>query len=179
MPLDPELPHDPSAELVAVLDDAGQPCGVATRAQVRQANLLHGATAILVRRTDGSIYVHRRTATKDIYPGVHDCWAGGVLAADETADNGALRELAEELGITGVSLTPLLTTLWSDHHVRAIYHAYTVIWDGPIIHQPEEVAWGEWWSPHVLAERLADPTFEFVPDGRQLLELAGVLAASD
>lgn len=169
------MSHDPAAELVAVLDDSGRQCDVATRARVRRDNLLHGATAILVRRGDGSIYVHRRTDSKDIYPGAHDCWAGGVLAADEIADDGALRELAEELGITGVRLTPLLTTRWSDDRVRAIYHAYTLTWDGPIVHQPEEVAWGAWWTPKKLANRLADPAFEFVPDGRRLLELTGVL----
>lgn len=172
------MPTDPADELVTVLDDAGRPSGVATRADVRREKLYHGATAILVRRSDGRIYVHRRTTTKDIYPGVYDCWAGGVLAAGETADAGALRELAEELGIRGATLLPVLTTEWSDDLVRAMYHVYAVTWDGPIVHQVEEVAWGDWWSPQLLAARLADPDFPFVPDGRRLIELAGVLPAA-
>lgn len=166
---------NPAAELVTILDDDGRPCGVATRADVRRHNLLHGATAILVRRSTGEIYVHRRTATKDIYPGAFDCWAGGVLAAGEPPDVGALRELSEELGVQGVVLRPLFTTRWSDPGVQAIYHVYAVTWDGPIVHQEDEIAWGAWWPPDVLAARLADPEFPFVPDGRELLALTGVL----
>lgn len=172
------MPLDPADELVTILDEAGRPCGVATRADVRRDRLFHGATAILVRRSDGHIYVHRRTTTKDIYPGIFDCWAGGVLAAGETPEAGATREVAEELGIRDVSLVPLLTTEWSDDLVRAIYHVFALTWDGPITHQIEEVAWGEWWSPQMLADRLADPDFPFVPDGRRLIELAGVLSTA-
>jgi isopentenyldiphosphate isomerase len=164
---------DPSAELVTVLDDDGRPYGVAPRLVIRTQNLLHAATAVLVRRPDGRIYVHRRTETKDIYPGAHDCWAGGVLGAGETPDDGARRELAEELGIVGAPLTLLLTTRWSDAKVRAVYHVYTTTWDGEIVHQASEVAWGDWWTPAKLRAQLADPTFAFVPDGRQLLDLAG------
>jgi hypothetical protein len=50
-----------------------------------------------------------------------------------------------------------------------------VTWDGGIVHQEDEVAWGAWWSLETLAERLADPDFAFVPDGRHLLELSNLL----
>jgi 8-oxo-dGTP pyrophosphatase MutT (NUDIX family) len=169
-----EVNTDPAAELVTVLDEDGEPADVAPRSQVREQNLLHAATAVLVRRSDGRVYVHRRTETKDIYPGAHDCWAGGVLAAGEQPDAGARRELAEELGIDGVELEPLFVTRWSDDSVRAIYHVYRCVWDGEVVHQLAEVAWGAWWTPAELRARLSDPSFDFVPDGRQLLELAGV-----
>ncbi len=162
---------DPASELVTVLDDDGHPVAVATRSQVRAKNLLHAATAVLVRRRDGAIYVHRRTDTKDIYPGAHDCWAGGVLSAGEATDDGARRELAEELGISGVEIEPLFVTRWNDAQARAIYHVYAAQWDGDIVHQRSEVAWGAWWTPGELRESLADPSFAFVPDGRQLLEI--------
>lgn len=166
---------DPAAELVAVLAEDGHPCGVATRADVRRDNLLHGATAVLVRRADGRLYVHRRTMTKDIYPGAYDCWAGGVLDYGETPEIGATRELAEELGVTGVALRPLLVTRWTDVRVRAVYYVFETTWDGPIVHQPEEIAWGEWWTPRALRRRLAAPDFAFVPDGRYLLSAIGFL----
>lgn len=172
------VPADPTTELVTILDEDGSPCGVASRAEVRRHNLLHGAAATLVRRADGAVYVHRRTLTKDIYPGAFDCWAGGVLAAGEAPDDGARRELAEELGVRGAVLRPLLVMRWADADVRAIYHVYEVRWDGPIVHQASEVSWGEWWSLPRLADRLRDPQFPFVPDGRRLIELTGLLPAS-
>jgi isopentenyldiphosphate isomerase len=169
---------DASGELVTVLDDDGRPTGVATRARVRSDNLLHGATAILVRDSAGRVYVHRRTETKDIYPGAFDCWAGGVLAAGEEPVAGAVRELAEELGIRGVPLRPMFTTRWRDATVQAIYHAFTVTWDGPITHQVDEVAWGAWWTLDELVLNLANGTLPFVPDGRHLIAMARILDAA-
>jgi 8-oxo-dGTP pyrophosphatase MutT (NUDIX family) len=166
---------DPAAELVTVLDDDGNPCDVVTRARIRRENLLHGATAIVVRRSDGGIYVHRRTATKDIHPGAYDCWAGGVLGVGEEPAVGAARELFEELGIAGAPLRWLLTTRWESSGARAIYHVYEVVWDGEIVHQPTEVDWGAWWTLDDLATRLADPSFVFAPDGRALLDVTGLL----
>jgi 8-oxo-dGTP pyrophosphatase MutT (NUDIX family) len=168
---------DPAAELVALLGEDGRPCGAATRADVRRKNLLHGATAVLVRRGDGRLYVHRRTMSKDIYPGVYDCWAGGVLDYGETPEVGAARELAEELGVSGTVLRPLLVTRWSDRAVQAVYHVFETTWDGPIVHQAEEIAWGAWWTPQMLRRRLAAPDFAFVPDGRFLLDAVGFLRA--
>jgi 8-oxo-dGTP pyrophosphatase MutT (NUDIX family) len=170
------MEQDPATELVTTLSEDGRPCGVATRATVRSRNLLHAATAVLVRRPDGRVYVHKRTDTKDIYPGAYDCWAGGVLTAGETPEAGARRELAEELGIHVKVLEPLLVWRWSDSGVRAIYHAYRVTWNGQIVHQPTEVACGDWHSLSWLAARLRDPDFPFVPDGRSLLLASGLLA---
>ncbi|HEX7104726.1 MAG TPA: NUDIX domain-containing protein [Acidothermaceae bacterium] len=168
-------PTGASAELVTVLDDEGRPYGIATRARVRAENLLHGATAVLVRDSADRVYVHRRTDTKDIYPGAYDCWAGGVLTAGEEPVAGAVRELAEELGIKGVPLQPLFTTRWRDATVQAIYHAFAVRWDGPITHQVDEVAWGGWWSLDELARSLTDGLLTFAPDGRHLLAIAGIM----
>jgi 8-oxo-dGTP pyrophosphatase MutT (NUDIX family) len=141
---------------------------------VRRDNLLHAATAVLVRDPAGRIYLHRRSDTKDWAPGQWDAAAGGVIAAGEDPHASALRELEEELGITGVALAELGTHLYEDASVRCFEHAYGVVWDGPIRHQPEEVAEGRWATLADLADLLADPDIAFVPDTRQLL---GILAA--
>jgi len=99
-------------EVVALYDPddvAGRVVGSAPRAAVRAQNLPHAATAVLVRRGDGAWFVHRRADTKDLWPGAHDCAAGGVILAGESPDDAARRELAEELGIEGVELRRLLT----------------------------------------------------------------------
>src|SRR5674476_1412437 len=64
-------------------DPDGRVVGTAPRDVMRAENLPHGATAVLVRRSTGEIYVHRRADTKDLWPGRHDCAAGGVLQAGE------------------------------------------------------------------------------------------------
>ena len=80
---------------------AGPVVGQATRREVRARRLLHRFSSVLCRDAAGRLYVHRRTDDKDVYPGMYDTAAGGVLAAGETYLEAARRELAEELGVTG------------------------------------------------------------------------------
>ena len=53
---------------------------------------------------------------------------------------------------------------------RHVCHAFSATWDGPVTHQPAEVAWGGWMSPAELRAWLSKPDWPFVPDGRQLVE---------
>lgn len=157
-----------SAELVALYGTDGRPTGeVVPRSEMRAANLRHAATAVIVRNGDGDIYVHRRTDTKDVYPGMHDFAAGGVLHAGEEPYDAAVREVEEELGVTGAVLTPMGEADYADEHTR--YHAFcfTCVYDGPITWQPEEVAWGDWVSPARLQQMLEG--LPFVPDSIALL----------
>lgn len=150
-------------EVVALYGDDGRPTGeVATRAEVRARNLVHAATAIVVRDPAGRVYIHRRTETKDVYPGRYDFAAGGVLQAGEDPYESAVREVAEELGVTGVDLRPLYETNYADEHTRYHAYCYECTWDGPIRWQAEEVAWGEWVTPARLLAVLDE--WPFVPD---------------
>lgn len=150
-------------ERVALYGPDGRPTGeVATRAEMRARNLWHGATAVVVRDPAGRVYVHRRTDTKDVYPGRYDFAAGGVLQAGEEPHAAALREVEEELGVTGVALRPLFETDYADDHTRFHAHCYECTWDGPIRWQPEEVAWGEWVTPDRLLAMLGE--LPFMPD---------------
>ena len=163
-------------EQVALVDEDGRVVGSAARSVVRRDNLRHAATAVLVRDRAGRIYLHRRSDTKDWAPGHWDAAAGGVITAGEDPHASALRELEEELGVSGAPLTPLGTHRYEDDTVRCFEYAFEAQWDGPVRHQPEEVAEGRWATLAELAALLADLGVAFVPDTRQLL---GRLAAND
>lgn len=156
-------------ESVALYDENGNPSGQAPRTRVRAENLRHGATAVIVRNSYGEVYVHRRTDDKDVYAGMHDCCAGGVLLAGEDPVEGARREAAEELGVTGAELRAVLNQPYGDQYTRYWAFGYETTYDGPISWQPEEVAWGRWMSLEELARRLEDPSWPFVPDSRALI----------
>jgi len=160
----------PPVEQVALVDDTGAVIGSAPRSVMRRDNLPHVVVAVLVRDPAGRVYVHRRTVTKDVFPGMHDAFVAGCLLAGEEPLAAAARELAEELGITGVRLEPLLAEWYADASTRHLCHVWTTTYDGPVTHQVEEIAWGDWLTPDELREHLADPTWEFVPDGRALLD---------
>ncbi|MBO0871610.1 MAG: NUDIX domain-containing protein [Micromonosporaceae bacterium] len=163
-------------EIVALYDDGdltGRVTGTAPRSQVRAANLPHGATAVLLRDATDRVYVHRRTSTKDIFPDMHDAFAGGVVLAGEDPVEAARRELAEELGVAGAPLQPLLRFWYRDTHANYLAYVFEARYDprryGPIVHQPTEVADGWWMEQAELLARLADPQWPFVPDGRAVL----------
>ena len=157
-------------EQVAIVDSAGRVVGSAPRGMMRRHNLWHVVVAVLVRDPAGRVYVHRRTDVKDVFPGMHDCFAAGCLRWGEEPADAAAREVAEELGVRGVRLTSLFTLRYADERTRHVCHAFSTVWDGPVVHQPEEVAWGGWMTLDELRTRLADPTWPFVPDGRVLVE---------
>ena len=161
-------------EQVQLVDELGRPCGSAPRSVMRSQNLRHAATGILATTSAGQVYVHRRTDTKDVYPGRYDFAAGGVLDVDEEPLAGATRELAEELGITGVPLEPLGEGDFRDDN--ADFHAwlYRVTWDGPMVHQASEVAWGGWMTVDEVREMIADPARPVMPDSVALWDLAGL-----
>ncbi|GAA2119489.1 phosphotransferase [Nocardioides bigeumensis] len=155
-------------EVVALYDDSGRPVGAAPRSRMRAENLRHAATGVVVRDPLGRVFVHRRTDTKDVYPGRYDFTAGGVLLAGEDPVDAARREAEEELGVSS-PLVPLGEADYADDHTS--YHAFLfeTTWDGPVRLQPEEVASGEWLTLEQLAAMLDDPTVLMMPDARALL----------
>ncbi|WP_432564173.1 NUDIX domain-containing protein [Kineococcus sp. SYSU DK003] len=151
-------------------DSEGLVTGCASRAEVRARNLPHAATGVLLRDGRGKVFVHRRTDTKDVNPGAHDCFAGGVVAAGEDPLTAARRELREELGV-GAALQPVLRRWYRDETTHYLAFVHQAWWDGtPLVLQASEVAHGWWEDAVVLRERLADPAWPFVPDTRALLQ---------
>ena len=166
-----DAPAPAADELVAAVDpDSGAVVGSARRSVMRRDNLWHVVVAVLVRDPAGRVYVHRRTDTKDVFPGMHDAFAAGCLRYGEEPTAAATREVEEELGVTGAPLSPLFTLRYEDPSTRHVCHAFTTVWDGPVVLQAEEVAWGGWMTVDELRLRLADPDWPFVPDGRTLVE---------
>ncbi|MFE6860952.1 NUDIX domain-containing protein [Nocardia sp. NPDC057668] len=162
-------------EMIAIYDAAGNEIGSQDRAVVYATGLWHAAAGVLVRSLDGSrIYVHRRTDTKAVFAGMHDCLAGGVLDPGEDPADAAARELSEELGITAeVPLQPLATVSWDGEWagkpMRCHLFAYEYRSDGPLRHQATEIADGWWWTDAELRAHLTDPAWPFVPDTRVLV----------
>ena len=155
-------------EQVGVYDSAGREVASVPRSRMRAENLRHGATAVVVRDGLGRVYVHRRTTTKDVYPGLLDFAAGGVLQAGENPHDGAVREAAEELGVQGVPLVAAGEADYADRHSRYRAFRYTTTYDGPIRWQPEEVSGGDWFTVGALCRLLEQTPDDIVPDSRAL-----------
>ena len=132
-------------------------------------NLRHRSVYVLVFNSSGQLFVHRRTMTKDIFPGFWDVAVGGVLNAGEEYDDGARRELREELGVDGLALRRLFPLRYDDAHNRVAGMVYSCTCDGPFSLQASEIAEGMWMDLDVLLDRTQrDP---FCPDSLEALRL--------
>jgi isopentenyldiphosphate isomerase len=154
-------------EPVDVVDERDRVLRTVTRAEMRAGRLRHRCTFVVVRGSDGSVLVHRRSEDKDLWPGHWDLAVGGVVTAGEDWEPAACRELAEEVGITGADLVALGSGTYADDHVDEVARMWTVTWDGPISFDDGEVVEAHRVTLDELRDRLRrDP---FVPDSRSLL----------
>src|SRR5262245_34232623 len=157
--------QSPADELVDITDDSGAVIGTATRREVRARNLPHRCTYILVFNSRDDLFVHQRTATKDVHPSFWDVAVGGVLSAGESFDESARRELLEELGVDATP-QPLFPFQYADSRTVVHAMAYRLKNDGPFRFQPEEVARGDF-VPVADLERLFAER-QFCPDGLEV-----------
>ena len=155
-------------EQVVIVDEENEVTGSAPRSRMRAERLCHRAVYVFVYNSDGELCIQERTMNKDIWPGCYDLAAGGVVAAGEDYDTAAARELEEEYGVSGIPLDSRLHFFYQDESCRLWGKAYTCVWDGEIIPQPEEVARVIHDRPdHILANREFRP---YTPDSLMALE---------
>jgi isopentenyldiphosphate isomerase len=158
----------PALEMVDIVDEANIVTGCLTRQEVRSQNLLHRGVGILVYNSKGEVYVHQRTATKDLFPSLFDMLVGGVVSSGEDYLTAARREVSEELGVENEELEELFHHLYLGPKNRSWIAVYRVRWDGPIQHQVEEIAWGGWLSEPELEGW--SKKVEIVPDGLSVFQ---------
>ncbi|SPP31477.1 putative Nudix hydrolase YfcD [Arsenophonus endosymbiont of Aleurodicus floccissimus] len=91
-----------NAEWIDIVDDKNKVIAQATRQQMRIENLFHRAAYIIVHDGMGKILIQRCTEMKDIYPGLFDATAVGVVTSGEGMLAAARREAEEELEIADI-----------------------------------------------------------------------------
>jgi isopentenyldiphosphate isomerase len=157
----------PGDELVDIVDDDDRVVATVTRARMRAEGLLHRAVSIAVFGSDGRLLVHRRAETKDLWPGMWDIAAGGVVGAGESYLHAARREVAEELGIEPTDLELLGKARYADESVQLVGCGYRCVHDGPFTFTDGEIAEVRWVDRAGLDVLMAAE--HFVPDSQRLL----------
>ena len=152
-------------EILDVVDENDEVVDQVRRADVYARGLRHRCVYIQVRNPEGEIFVHRRTASKLIFPSMYDMFVGGVVGAGEAYDGAALREAEEELGVSGLARpVALFRFLYDDGGEHRWWSAvYEVRCEMPVHPQAEEVAWGAFIPEGDLRRRLDERSW--VPDG--------------
>ena len=93
------MKHNPD-ERFPIVEEDGTVIGSATRAECHGGSmLLHPVVHLHVVAKDGSVFLQKRSMTKDIQPGKWDTAVGGHVDCGETITQAVAREAMEELGI--------------------------------------------------------------------------------
>ena len=156
-------------EIFDVCDAEDRVIGQARRADVHANNLLHRAVHVWVFRSTGQLVAQRRSASKDQYPNALTSSASGHLDAGEDYLIAAIRELGEELGLTGVSLSFAVKLAASSETAYEHTVLYTLKTDAPLSPNAGEVAGLELYTKDELARELERPGDNLSPPFRQLL----------
>ena len=155
-------------EIVDLVDENDELIGRAQMREVRARNLLRRGAAAIVRNSRGDIYIHRRADTTAAFPGWYDTVVAGSVMSGESYQQAIRRELAEEIGVDGVQPTFLFKSRYRATDVNWWTCVFEVVWNHPIQHQDEEVAWGGFMPEPDLVAKLAE--WRFVPGGVQLFQ---------
>ena len=155
-------------EAVEVVDERGAVTAVVPRTAMRSGNLRHRSVGIVVC-SGSKVLVHQRADWKDVWPSRWDLAFGGVCDVGERFTDAALRELAEEAGITVTEdeLLDLGDGWYDGDEVRVVARLYAVAHDGPFTLPDGEVQRVEWLERDELAAWAA--THELCDDSRELL----------
>ncbi|MFC8076527.1 NUDIX hydrolase [Streptomyces sp. NPDC057307] len=159
-------------EILDIVDENDRVVRQARRGEAYEKGLRHRCAFILARDADDRVFVHRRTATKLVFPSRYDMFVGGVVGAGETYDDAALREAEEELGVSGLPRpVPLFSFLYEPEGDGQGWwsRVYEVRCALPVSPQVEEIDWHTFLDEEELDRRVArsaaDGGWLWTPDG--------------
>lgn len=153
-------------ELFDVVDQQGKIIGSATRSQVHgNPNLIHPVVHLHILNQKGQLYLQKRAASKDLYPGLWDTAVGGHVHKGEPIQKALEREAQEELGVRVENPKPLIRYLMRSAYESELVHVFKIHYNGPFKINRQEVENGRFFSifeiKKLLGRGVLTPNFEY------------------
>lgn len=145
------------AELIEILDEKSRPFMLMPREAALAQRLPYQMVLVVIRNREEQVYIHRRSDKKKSYGGLWSVSASGLVKAGEAVEDAAVRELSEELGVTGLPINLVATALpapetdWAQVNLFVSSPANTII--NP---DPEEISAGMFVDEDELGAILRD-----------------------
>jgi 16S rRNA (adenine1518-N6/adenine1519-N6)-dimethyltransferase len=148
-PLAPPAALAMEDERLPVVDENDRILRCARRSEVHGNNLRHRAVHILIFDQADEVYLQQRSRWKDRHPLRWDSSAAGHVAAGESYEETARRELEEELGIN-VPLEKILELPASAHTEQEFVWVYRGKIRGNPMINPREIETGTFFPPAII-----------------------------
>ncbi len=161
----PGEPVPDTSEILPIIEPDGIVIGRASRAYCHAGTgLLHPVVHLHLEDHMGRIYLQKRSASKDLYPGYWDTAVGGHLTYGETVLEALYREAAEELGLRAFNPVWLGSYIYENGGDREYVCMFAAVGNFNIHPDNLEVQEGEWWTVERIEENLGKsvitPNFE-------------------
>jgi 16S rRNA (adenine1518-N6/adenine1519-N6)-dimethyltransferase len=148
-PLAPPDTHLTENERFPIVDKNDRILRYANRSEVHGNNLRHRAVHILIFSQADEVYLQQRSRWKDRHPLKWDSSAAGHVAAGESYDDTARRELKEELGVS-VPLQKVAKLPASQHTDQEFIWLYRGQTSGDLVPDTSEIEQGAFLPPTVI-----------------------------
>lgn len=142
-----DVRRPPQEEIFDLVDKDDKVIGKVKRWEVhKDPKLIHRSAIILVFNKKGQLFLHKRSKTKDTYPGYWTASACGHLKSGQTYRQTAIRELEEELGIKTIRLKRLGKVLLRMPQETEFQTIYKATYDRPIKIYKKEIEQGQFFT---------------------------------
>ncbi|MBW2976804.1 NUDIX domain-containing protein [Candidatus Woesearchaeota archaeon] len=160
-------------ETIYVVDEKDKFVRKSTRKEVMEKSLLHRSARVIIKNKGGLFLAQKRSPNKDIYPSHWDIGVTGAARENEGYEGTALRELMEELGITGISNIQLMHSFlfkirYESAMLNSHYKVYELDYNGKIKLQEEEISEAKFMAASEIKELMQKEKFH--PVGKIVFE---------
>jgi isopentenyldiphosphate isomerase len=157
-----------SDELLQLVDRRGRPAGSAPRRVCHgDPSLIQAVVHLYLFDAQGRLYLQKRSASKDTYPGCWDASVGGHLAPGESPEQALAREAREELSLEPSGAQPLGHYLLRDSYESEYVFAYRAEGDSRPRPNPEEIEEGGFFALEEIRAWIRREPQAFTPQFRR------------
>lgn len=147
-------------ELFEIVDDDDKVIGTATRRECHgNPALIHRVVHVLVVNAKSDILLQKRSMHKDIQPGKWDTSVGGHLNPGESYHDAALREMREELGLSGLPLTFLYPSKIRNSVESENVATFLTCFDGDVVWNRDEIDAVRYWTAKEIDAAIGTEVF--------------------
>lgn len=151
---------DNKNEQFPAVDELGNIIGAVTRGEAHSGSkILHPVVHLHLFNSRGELYLQKRPQWKDIQPGKWDTATGGHIDLGESVDMALRREVAEELGITDFTPTPLGHYVFESKRERELVYVNKAVYDGEVRPSESELDGGRFWTVDEIRSNIGKGVF--------------------
>ena len=152
-------------EMLPVIDEHGIVIGQMSRSYAHEGSkVLHPVVHLHVIDRFGRIFLQKRSATKDLLPGLWDTAVGGHVSYGESVLEALFREAREEIGLSDFNPVDLATYVWESPAEREWVSVFAAVGNFDLHPVNDEVDEGRYWTDdeitHAIGGNLLTPNFE-------------------